>query len=726
MPKIDHTSDTSDQHPDENSDQSPIDVSNGDYEHCIHNVSSILMSQNHQFETAIANIAHGLCMFDSNKRLIISNDHYATIFGLTPDMIKPGMLLAEIMQLRIEKGSFIDEEIEDINEKVDEWLNSFMDHASVVQLKDGRYVEMLVRRTADGGWLSTQEDVTARIKTRMALIEHNERVDVALETIAQGLCMFGPDRKIIVSNDQFAEIYGISPEQIKPGTEQREILELRIKNGTYSGASPEEYLQGRREKLPPHHHHNDAKIHHLRDGRYIEIRDHPMADGGWLSTHEDVTERYLSEKKIQYLAEFDSLTDLSNRTRIRGILQAAIDEALKNDTKISLLYIDLDGFKEVNDALGHPVGDSVLQQIGGRIAALQSDTITAGRLAGDEFVVIVEGTDDVDVLRHIGDQICSALAAPVHVDHNTIDISASVGISFGPPASGSVDTFLQHSDLALYQAKADGGNSYSFFEKNMLKRAQKRQRLAADLRMAVLNDELQLHYQPQIDMRTGRINGYEALVRWQHPEFGLIFPDEFIGLAEKTGQINALGEWCLRTACEYAMSWPGEEKISVNLSPVQFKRQNIFAMVEHALQDTGLPAERLELEITESVLIIGADSVVATLQMLSDMGVSIALDDFGTGFSSLSYLTMFPFNKIKIDKSFVDVLVKGSEVTPIIRMIISLGRSLNATITAEGIETSNQHALLRAAGCHQGQGYIYGKPLPEILEAGETTALIFG
>lgn len=723
MPNIQKTTNTTSKTSDKFSNK--LTANAASHDEGDHGSSEVLTPQSHHYEMAIANIDHGLCLFDRNKRLIMSNDYYASVFGLMPDMIKPGMHLTEIIQLRIDHGSFVGKKIEDINEKADEWLKSFVDHTVTFKLTDGRYVEMLLRPMTGGGWLSTQRDVTDRVTARMALVSHNERVDVALETIAQGLCMFGPDRKIIVSNDQYADIYRIPPELIKPGTTQSEILEMRIANGTYSGSSPEEYREGRRVKLPSRHNHADAKIHHLHDGRYIEIRDHAMADGGWLSTHEDVTERHLSEKKIKHLANFDSLTGLANRTRIRGVLQAAIDEALKNGTKMSLLYVDLDGFKEINDTLGHPVGDSVLRQIGARIKALQSETITAGRLAGDEFVVVVENTDDVDTLRHFGDQICSSLAQSIHVDHNLIDISASVGISSGPPTNGNVDTFLQNSDLALYQAKADGGNSYSFFEQKMLEQAQRRQRLASELRMAVKNNELRLHYQSQVNMRTGEVIGYEALVRWQHPEFGLIYPDRFIGIAEKSGQINALGEWCLRTACEYAMSWPGEEKISVNLSPVQFKRQNVLEMVEAVLRDTGLPAERLELEITESVLIVSVETVAATLKSLAEIGVSIALDDFGTGFSSLSYLTTFPFNKIKIDKSFVDELVTGSEVTPIIRMIIGLGRSLNATITAEGIETSNQHALLRAAGCHQGQGYFYGKPSPEIPDLGDRTADIF-
>lgn len=253
----------------------------------------------------------------------------------------------------------------------------------------------------------------------------------------------------------------------------------------------------------------------------------------------------------------------------------------------------------------------------------------------------------------------------------------------------------------------------------MYAESKERQRIATDLRTAIRNNELVLHYQPQIEMKSGKIIGYEALVRWQHDELGQISPLDFIGLAEETGQINEIGEWVLKTACEYAVTWPNNEKVSVNLSPVQFKRQDIITMVKKILWETGLEPERLELEITESVLIQSTDSVIITLRTLAEMGISIALDDFGTGFSSLSYLTTFPFNKIKIDKSFIDDLGKDTETTAVIAMIVGLGRSLNTVITAEGIENSNQHELLRASGCDQGQGYLYGKPLPEILEITE-------
>ncbi|PCI05284.1 MAG: hypothetical protein COB78_01345 [Hyphomicrobiales bacterium] len=807
-----------------------------------------LALQNHQFDMAIANISQGLCLFDSDKRLIVSNDLYATLFDLEPDMIKPGLHIREIMELRVTNGSFVDDGIKDLDTKTEKWVEGFSETLQVFQLTNGRYLEMLFRPMNDGGWLATQEDVTDRITAEKELTYRNDRLDAALKAMTQGLCMFDADRKIVVSNDQYAEIYGISPDQIKPGTSLREVLELRIEKGTYVGSCPEEYRSERSDWLRTRS--NEVVIHQLNDGRYIEIRNHPigdegwllthddvtervlaeaklseqnerfeavistmshglamydrdqniiisndryatiyglaadqvkpgmnlsevaemriehgnyignaperyrqrmrtlvtsndgkpktyvmsdgryveirdhaMANGSWLSVHEDVTDRYASERKIKYLADYDLLTGLPNRAQIHGILNATIQEAKEINKKMALLYIDLDGFKEVNDTLGHPIGDLVLKEVGVRFSGFLNEKIVAGRLSGDEFVVIVKEFDDLAYLERLGDQICESLATPIHAEQDVIDISASIGISVGPPRDGEVDTLIQFSDLALYQAKADGGNCHRFFEEKMYEEAKERQRLAADLRSAIRNDELLVYYQPQIDLKSSEINGYEALVRWNHPELGIISPLQFIGLAEETGQISEIGEWVLRTACEYAVSWPNKEKVSVNLSSVQFKRQDVVALVEKVLWETGLEPSRLELEITESVLIQSADSVIVTLRTLADMGVSIALDDFGTGFSSLSYLTTFPFSKIKIDKTFIDDLCTDSEVTAIVSMIIGLGRSLDTTITAEGIEEPNQHELLRAAGCDQGQGFLYGKPLPRILEAAEANLI---
>ncbi|MBL4600413.1 MAG: EAL domain-containing protein [Rhizobiaceae bacterium] len=676
--------------------------------------------QNH-LDAALSIMHQGFCMYDNDGKVILSNDRYATIYKLQPDQIRPGKSIQQIVESRIENGCYIGGDANEYRSVVKKLVADHDNHPRTYQLTDGRYVEICDFRMTENRWFTVHEDITERVVANNELKHRNERLDAALKTMLQGLCMFGADERIIVSNDQYAEIYGISPDQIQPGTKLLDILELRIKNGTYAGANPDSYREERLDWLKNQQERN--QIHHLKDGRYIEIRDHPMPNGGWLSIHEDVTERHESEKKIKYLADFDALTSLPNRSQIHAQLENTIRQTLEEGTKMALLCIDLDGFKDVNDTLGHPVGDRVLKEVGARLTKTLSKSTIAGRLSGDEFIVIVKEFEDETELKKMGDTICSSLAAPIHVGHHVIDISASIGISTGPPADGEVETFIQFSDLALYQAKADGGNSYRFFEEKLFSQAKEQQRMAADLRTAISNNELLLHYQPQVDLASGRINGYEALIRWQHSELGMISPLQFISLAEETGQINEIGEWVLRTACNYAVSWPNREKVSVNLSPVQFKRQDIVGMVQKVLKETGLAPERLELEITESVLIQNADSVIATLQTLSDMGISIALDDFGTGFSSMSYLTTFPFNKIKIDKSFIDDLGKDSRVTAIVSMIISLGRSLDAVITAEGIEEPGQHVLLRAAGCNQVQGYFYGRPLPQILDIDQPESL---
>jgi len=581
----------------------------------------------------------------------------------------------------------------------------------------------------DGSELYTVliQDITEQRNTAQALENHNkelrqrdlvlqtqnQRFDAAISAMSHGLAMFDKDENLIISNDRYAEIYKLSPDQVSPGMNLRQILEIRVEHGKCFGANVDENI----DEMRMLRNNRIAKLRKfvLCDGRHVEIRNQSMDNGGWLSIHEDVTERYNSEKKIKYLADYDTLTDLPNRTQIQVALEKAIRQSSDNGTEMALLYIDLDGFKEINDTLGHPVGDHVLNVIGSRLAEFQSDTIIAGRLSGDEFVMIVKEFNYRPYLERLADRICTTLAMPIDAQHDVIVLSASIGISIGPPEDGDEDTLTQYSDLALYQAKTDGGKCYRFFEEKMYVRAKERQRLAADLRNAIRKNELVVHYQPQVDLRTGKINGYEALVRWQHDELGMISPFQFIGLAEETGQISEIGEWVLRTACEYACKWPNKEKISVNLSPIQFKRQDVSTMVKRVLWGTGLEPGRLELEITESVLIQSTDSVIIVLRTLAEMGVSIALDDFGTGFSSLSYLTTFPFNKIKIDKSFIDNLGKDTEVTAIVAMIVGLGRNLDTVITAEGIEEFRQHELLRASGCDQGQGYLYGKPQPQIL-----------
>ncbi|MBL4695583.1 MAG: PAS-domain containing protein [Rhizobiaceae bacterium] len=674
-----------------------------------------LVQQNRCMDAALRAMTQGLCMYDSDKNIVVSNDQYSEIYGISPGLIKPGTSLDEVVRLRIEQGTYSGSSPEEYHKKRSNWVQTRDSKPILDHLNDGRYIEIRHHPTGDDGWLLTHDDVTDRVNFDAALSEQVLRLDTAISAMSHGLSMFDGDENIIVSNERYAAIYGLKADQIKPGMALKDIIELRIQHGSYIGDNPEEYRRWMMDPLKRCE--GKPETYVLSDGRYVEIHLHTMANGGWLTVHEDVTERYESEKKIKYLADFDALTGLPNRTQIHDILETTIQQANEDASKMALIYIDLDRFKEVNDTLGHPIGDDVLKEVGHRLTQFLNDKLIAGRLSGDEFVVIVREFDSLKELSKLADQICASLSIPIHVKHEVIDISASIGISVGPPNNGEVDLLIQFSDLALYQAKAAGGNCYRFFEEKMYAQAKERQRMAIDLRNAISNDELVLHYQAQVDLRSGKINGYEALVRWQHPELGMVSPLQFIGLAEETGQISEIGEWVLRTACEYAVTWPNKENISVNLSPVQFKRQDVVAMVKTILEETGLDPRRLELEITEGILIQSIETVTATLQTLDEMGVAIALDDFGTGFSSLSYLTTFPFKKIKIDKSFIDDLGKDSEVTAIVSMIIGLGRSLGTMITAEGIEYTNQHELLRAAGCDQGQGYLYSKPVPKILES---------
>ncbi len=673
----------------------------------------VLETQNQRFDAALTNIPVGLCMFDGNGNLIISNEKYAALYDISPDLIKPGISFPDIIDIRIAHDTYACSDPEEYRREMREWALNKQKKVYRHQLNDGRYIEVRNHLMADGGWLATHDDVTERVIAETLLNDQNQRFNAAVSAMSHGLSMFDGDENIIISNERYATIYGLDPDQVKSGMSLTDVIELRIKHGQYTGLDPDEL----RKEMARLRGDRTARLRKyiLSDGRYVEIRDHPMANGGWLSIHEDVTDRHETEQKIRFLANYDTLTGLPNRTQTHEVLEGAMRQAVEDGTRMALLYIDLDGFKEVNDTLGHPAGDHVLNQVGARLEKFLGDTVLAGRLSGDEFIMIVKEFDYLPYLERLADRICAAIAVPVHVEHDVIVLSASIGISIGPPEDGELDTFIKYSDLALYKAKSDGGNRYCFFEEEMFTQAQERQRMAADLRDAIQKNELVLHYQPQVDLRTGKINGYEALVRWQHDELGMISPFQFIGLAEETGQISEIGEWVLRTACNYALTWPNKEKVSVNLSPVQFKRQDVCTMVKRILWETGLPPERLELEITESVLIHSTDSVIIVLRTLAEMGISIALDDFGTGFSSLSYLTTFPFGKIKIDKSFIDDLGKDTEVTAIVAMIIGLGRSLDTVITAEGIEEFRQHELLRASGCDQGQGYMYGKPEPLIL-----------
>ena len=429
-----------------------------------------------------------------------------------------------------------------------------------------------------------------------------------------------------------------------------------------------------------------------------------------------IRERWLAEDKIRFLALHDSLTGLPNRVQFNQHLDRAVARAKRHGNLMAVLCLDLDRFKDVNDTLGHATGDALLEEVSARLKENIRDVDLVGRMGGDEFAVVAEEINSPEDAMRLARRICTALGAGYQVNGHEVTTSASIGIALGPIEGEPIDVLLKNADLALYRAKADGRNTFRFFEPAMDAALQKRRRLENDLRNALRKNQLYLDYQPQFDLENGRLTGYEALVRWWHPSEGEVPPATFLPIAEETGLIAPLGEWILQTACSYATTWPLDTTLAVNLSPAQFKTQDVYGLVQRVLAETGLDPSRLELEITESLILQNTDAVLDTLTRLDQLGVSIAMDDFGTGYSSLSYLTRFPVKKIKIDRSFIDTLGTSEQTSAIVSSIVGLGQSLNVTITAEGVETEQQAAMLREWGCDQVQGYYYGRPETEVSE----------
>ncbi|SFI33836.1 EAL domain-containing protein [Bradyrhizobium sp. Gha] len=451
---------------------------------------------------------------------------------------------------------------------------------------------------------------------------------------------------------------------------------------------------------------DDSEIEVLTFGRRVTFNDRD----GYLVAVADITERRKAEARIAYMAHHDGLTDLPNREHFRDRLKQALDQA--GGKRVGVLYIDLDLFKTINDSFGHPAGDLLLKQVAERLTTAVRGANLAARLGGDEFAVILAADVTPNEASACATLLIDMLKTPYEIDGQEMVIGASIGIALSPGDGVTSEELMRNADMALYRAKSDGGGMHHFFEREMDLQAQKRRDMELDLRRAFANGEFELHYQPLVAIASDRISGFESLLRWPHPEKGMISPAEFIPVAEDIGLITQLGEWVLREACAEAVKWPDDVKVAVNLSPAQFRSRNLVHVVISALAQSGLSPKRLELEITESVFLAETDANLAILHQLRELGVSISMDDFGTGYSSLSYLRSFPFDKIKIDRSFVKDLARRPDCGAIVRAISGLGRSLNITTTAEGVETEDQLDWLRAEGCNEVQGFLFSAARP--------------
>jgi diguanylate cyclase (GGDEF)-like protein len=547
----------------------------------------------------------------------------------------------------------------------------------------------------------------------------SDHLYAALEGMPQGLTMFDNEHRLIICNEKYSAMYRIPDGLTEPGTPVRAILEHRLKAGTATVNAEHFVEEGLAFVSKP----TDVSFEHqLQDGRIIALTRAPLSTGGAVTIHMDVTEKRNSEKQIAFLAHHDALTGLANRVQLREHIEKTLENVRRGGTA-SVLCLDLDNFKVVNDTLGHSVGDALLCAVSKRLRDMVRDRDLVSRTGGDEFSIVQSGTElPMEASAALAARIVEALSVPFELgDHNVV-IGASVGIAIAPDDGDSADQLLKNADMALYRSKEEGRGRFHFFEPEMDIKAQTRRILELDLRKAITSEEFEVFYQPIVNLAENRITGFEALLRWNHPTRGRVPPNDFIPLAEETGLIGAIGEWVIRQACAEAMRWPSDTRVAVNVSPVQFRNKTLVLAVVSALAASGLRPDLLELEITETVLMNNNEATLAALHQLRDLGVRISMDDFGTGYSSLSYLRSFPFDKIKIDQSFVRDLAERPDSIAIIRAVTGLGQSYGITTTAEGVETQEQLDQMRAEGCSEVQGYFYSKPVP----ASEIAQLLIG
>jgi diguanylate cyclase (GGDEF)-like protein/PAS domain S-box-containing protein len=545
-------------------------------------------------------------------------------------------------------------------------------------------------------------------RAQEAARRNEQLLHTVLDNMAHGVLMFDADGRLVFCNQPYLKMYGLTKDVAKPGCTLRDLLLQSVKSGTFL-SDHEGYIVKLSASIAQGKALCDVVNSH--DGRVFSIVNTPVDGGGWLATHEDITDRQRAQEQIAHMARHDALTDLPNRVLLRERLEHECKRVKRGDC-LAVLCLDLDHFKSVNDTLGHPVGDELLKLVSDRLRGCVRELDTIARLGGDEFAIIMTQVQQPSDAASLARRIRDSIIRPYQIDGHQIVTDISIGVSVAPSDGIEPDRLLKNADLALYGAKTEGRGTYRFFEPEMDIRMKARRDLELDLRNALVNKDFELHYQPLVNLQTNEISAFEALLRWNHPVRGMISPADFIPIAEETGLIIPIGEWVLTTACRETVNWPDHVKVAVNLSPVQLKSRNLVKVVKAALADSGMKADKLQLEITESLLMQNTFATLATLHELRKLGVQIAMDDFGTGYSSLSYLRSFPFDKIKIDRSFIQDLANGAEPLAIVHAVAGLAKSLSMISTAEGVETQQQLETLQAVGCTEMQGYLFSKARP--------------
>ncbi|HEY4922287.1 MAG TPA: EAL domain-containing protein [Xanthobacteraceae bacterium] len=673
-------------------------------------VKSLLSERNRLLDAALNNMVQGVNMFDAHGRLTVYNERYLQMYRLTPDVVKPGCTIRDLVENRIRKGTFFAIDAEGyIAELSGAVLHDRTPSKKMRELTDGRVIAVASQPMAAGGWVVTHEDVTERYRAEKELERTRNFLNTVIENVPVTILVKDArDSRYVLVNRTGEEFFGI-PRDRMIGKLAREVFDRA--NAAMIDDHDARLIEDHREHF--------FDVHPIETpGNGVRLMTSTrlpiMGDDGkpqyLVNVIQDVTERKRAEARIAHMAHYDGLTDLPNRVAFNECFATTLERAAHENEAFALLSIDLDRFKDVNDVFGHAAGDQLLRAVAKRLGEAAEGAFLA-RLSGDEFAIIASGGLQPAGAVAVAERLMAALADNVEINGHRLRVGLSIGIAIYPTDGIDASELIGNADAALYRAKTGGRGAISFFAADVDQRLRERRALVHDLGTALERDELVVYFQPQAGI-DGEVTGFEALVRWKHPTRGLIAPDTFIPIAEESGLILPIGEWVLREACREAAAWPKPLKIGVNLSAIQFRHGDLPGLVHAVLLETGLAPGRLELEITESVLVDDLSRAVTILRRLKLLGVHIAMDDFGTGYSSLSNLQAFAFDRIKIDRSFIASLQTSRQSATIVRAVIGLGRGLGVPVIAEGVETREQLAFLAAEGCAEVQGYLIGKPLP--------------
>jgi diguanylate cyclase (GGDEF)-like protein/PAS domain S-box-containing protein len=669
-----------------------------------------LREQKVQLDTALNNMKQGLNMFDASGRLVVCNKRYLEMYRLSSDAVRPGSTVEEMVKARIVAGTFFNVDAEAYTAELKEAMTRREATEAVMELTDGRVIAVINQPTPDGnGWVVSHEDITDRRRAEQERDRSQAFANTVIENVPTTIVVKdAKELRYRLINRAGEQYFGI-PRESMIGRHASEVFPTDLAE-TIIENDRELLATGAPQFFDEHPVTTPGGDRRIITTSRMPIRDHQGQTQYLLTVVDDRTHRKRAEAQIAHMAHHDALTNLPNRAASNICLDSMIETAKEEDLSFSLMCVDVDRFKEINDVYGYATGDAVLRELAKRLQAAVGGAFIA-RLDGDEFIIISTDGEQPAGAETLADRVLASISSDFVLDSLTVRPGISIGIAVFPGDGSDAGTLFANANAALYRAKAEGRGSFRFFKADMDERLRERRVLQQELQSAIERRELSLHYQPQAQL-DGAITAFEALVRWQHPQRGSIPPGTFIPLAEESGLIISMGEWIMREACRQAASWSSPLSIAINLSPVQFRHGDLPTLVHSVLLETGLKPSRLELEITEGVLIDDCTRAVSILRRLKALGVRIAMDDFGTGYSSLSYLQSFPFDKIKIDRAFISNLEQSPQSATIIRAVIGLARGLDLPVVAEGVETEEQLAFLAKEACNEVQGYLVGRPMP--------------